>query len=77
MEGWRERKREKEKRERKRHLEGKDRQISEFEGSLIYRVSSRTAGAIQRNSVSKREKERQRQRDRETETEMTDLRKEN
>jgi hypothetical protein len=29
------------------------RQISEFETSLVYQVSSRTARAIQRNSVSK------------------------
>jgi hypothetical protein len=29
------------------------RQISEFEASLVYKVSSRTARAIQRNSVSK------------------------
>jgi hypothetical protein len=28
-------------------------QISEFEGSLVYKVSSRTARAIQRNPVSK------------------------
>jgi hypothetical protein len=30
--------------------------ISEFEASLAYKVSSRTAGAIQRNSVSKKKK---------------------
>jgi hypothetical protein len=34
-------------------LEGRGRQISEFKASLIYRVSSRTARATQRNSVSK------------------------
>jgi hypothetical protein len=34
-------------------LGGRDRQISEFEASLVYRVSSRTARAIQRNPVSK------------------------
>jgi hypothetical protein len=32
---------------------GKGRQISEFEESLVYRVSSRTARAIQRNPVLK------------------------
>ena len=32
---------------------GKGRRISEFEASLVYRVSSRTARAIQRNPVSK------------------------
>jgi hypothetical protein len=31
---------------------GRGRQISEFEASLVYRVSSRTARAIQRNPVS-------------------------
>jgi hypothetical protein len=36
------------------HLGGRDRQISEFEASLVYRVSSRTARAIQRNPVSKK-----------------------
>jgi hypothetical protein len=37
-------------------LGGRDRWISEFEGSLVYRVSSRTARAIQRNPVSKIQK---------------------
>jgi hypothetical protein len=35
---------------------GRGRQISEFEASLIYKVSSRTARAIQRNPVSKKKK---------------------
>ena len=36
-------------------LGGRGRQISEFEASLVYRVSSRTtARAIQRNRVSKK-----------------------
>jgi hypothetical protein len=39
-------------------LEGKDRQISEFEDSLVYRVSSRTARATQRNPVSKNQKKK-------------------
>jgi hypothetical protein len=34
-------------------LGGKGRWISEFEASLVYRVSSRTARAIQRNPISK------------------------
>jgi hypothetical protein len=34
-------------------LGGRDRQISEFEASLVYRVSSRTARATQRNPVLK------------------------
>jgi hypothetical protein len=32
-------------------LEGRGRKISEFEASLVYKVSSRTARAIQRNRV--------------------------
>jgi hypothetical protein len=35
-------------------LGGRGRWISEFEASLAYRVSSRTARAIQRNSVSEK-----------------------
>jgi hypothetical protein len=34
------------------HLGGRSRRISEFEASLVYRVSSRTARATQRNPVS-------------------------
>jgi hypothetical protein len=34
-------------------LGGRGRQISEFEASLVYKVSSRTARAIQRNPVWK------------------------
>jgi hypothetical protein len=37
-------------------LGGRGKWISEFEGSLVYRVSSRTARAIQRNPVSKNQK---------------------
>jgi hypothetical protein len=36
--------------------EARGRQISEFEASLVYRVSSRTAKATQRNPVSKKQK---------------------
>jgi hypothetical protein len=32
----------------------RDRQISEFKASLVYRVSSRTARATQRNPVSEK-----------------------
>jgi hypothetical protein len=35
-------------------LEGRGRRISEFEASLVYRVSSRTARATQRNPVLKK-----------------------
>jgi hypothetical protein len=37
-------------------LGGRGRQISEFEASLVYKVSSRTARAIQRNPVWERKK---------------------
>jgi hypothetical protein len=37
-------------------LGGRGRRISEFEASLVYRVSSRTARAIQRNPVSKKKR---------------------
>jgi ribosomal protein L12E/L44/L45/RPP1/RPP2 len=37
-------------------LGGRGRQISEFEASLVYRVSSRAAIAIQRNPVLKNQK---------------------
>jgi hypothetical protein len=37
-------------------LGGRGRQISEFEASLVYKVSSRTARDIQRNPVSKKKK---------------------
>jgi hypothetical protein len=35
-------------------LGGRGRRISEFEASLVYKVSSRTARVIQRNPVSKK-----------------------
>jgi hypothetical protein len=38
-------------------LGGRRRRISEFEASLVYKVSSRTARAIQRNPVLEKEKE--------------------
>jgi hypothetical protein len=38
-------------------LGGRGRWISEFKVSLVYRVSSRTARATQRNPVSKNNKE--------------------
>jgi hypothetical protein len=37
-------------------LGGRGKRISEFKASLVYRVSSRTAMAIQRNPVSEKEK---------------------
>jgi hypothetical protein len=38
-------------------LGGRGRQISEFQASLVYRVSSRTARATQRNPVSNKTKQ--------------------
>jgi hypothetical protein len=43
------------------HLGGRGRQIPEFEASLVYRVSSRTARATQRNPVSKKQTNKQTQ----------------
>jgi hypothetical protein len=40
------------------HLGGGGRRISEFEACLVYRVSSRTARAIQRNPVLKNQKKK-------------------
>jgi hypothetical protein len=44
-------------------LGGRGRQISEFEASLVYKVSSRTARAIQRNPVSKKPKKKKKKKD--------------
>jgi hypothetical protein len=41
------------------HSRGKGQQISEFEASLVYKVSSRTARATQRNPDSKKQKQNQ------------------
>jgi hypothetical protein len=38
---------------------GRGRQISEFKATLVYRVSSRAARAIQRNPVSKKKNKKQ------------------
>jgi hypothetical protein len=43
-------------------LGGRGRRISEFEASLVYRVSSRTARATQRNPVLKNQKKEKRKR---------------
>ena len=40
---------------------GRSRQISEIEPSQVYKVSSRTSRAIQRNPVSKKQKQKQQQ----------------
>jgi hypothetical protein len=46
-------------------LGGRGRRISEFEASLVYRVSSRTARTTQRNRVSEKEKKRREEKRRE------------
>jgi hypothetical protein len=43
-------------------LGGRGRLISEFKASLVYKVSSRTARAIQRNPVSKIKKKKKKKR---------------
>jgi hypothetical protein len=40
---------------------GRGRQISEFEASLVYRVSSRIVRATQRNPVSEKQQQQQQQ----------------
>jgi hypothetical protein len=40
------------------HSGGRGRQISKFEASLVYKMSSRKARAIQRNPVSKHQKKK-------------------
>jgi hypothetical protein len=44
------------------HLESRGRQVSEFEASLVYRASSRTARDTQRNPVSKEKKRKEKKR---------------
>jgi hypothetical protein len=46
-------------------LGGRGRWISEFESSLVYRVSSRTARATQKNPVLKKERKRKRKKKKE------------
>jgi hypothetical protein len=48
-------------------LGGRSRHISEFEASLVYRKSSRTARATQRNPVLKKEKEKGKEKKKENE----------
>jgi hypothetical protein len=43
-------------------LGGRGRRISEFEAILVYRVSSRTAKATQKNPVSREKKKRKKER---------------
>jgi hypothetical protein len=52
-------------------LGGRDRWISEFKASLVYRVSSRTAKATQRNPVSKTKQNKTKQNKTKTKTKTT------
>jgi hypothetical protein len=45
-------------------LGGRGRQISEFEASLVYKVSSRTARATQKNPVLKKKKKKRKEKKR-------------
>jgi hypothetical protein len=58
-------------------LEGRDRRISVFEASLVYRVSSRTARGTQRNPVSKnlKKKEEEEEEEEKEEKEKEKIRK--
>jgi hypothetical protein len=53
-------------------LGGRGRGISEFEASLVYRVSSRTARAVQRNPVSKNKRKKKKKK-KEFEANLRDL----
>jgi hypothetical protein len=50
---------------------GRGRWISEFEASLVYKVSSRTARAIQRNPVSKNQKTQKKKKKKKTPENLT------
>jgi hypothetical protein len=50
-------------------LGGRGRRSSEFEASLVYRVSSRTAKATQRNPVSKNQTKKKKKKKKERERE--------
>jgi hypothetical protein len=56
-------------------LGGRDRWISEFEASLVYKVSSRTARATQRNPVSKNKNKNKNQGLHEFQRQMDEIRK--
>jgi hypothetical protein len=55
-------------------LGGRSRRISEFEASLVYKVSSRTAKATQRNPVSKKPKTKKKKKKKKKEKENSGLR---
>jgi hypothetical protein len=49
------------------------RQISEFEASLVYKVSSRTARAIQRNPVLKNQEKKKKKKKKKTKESVASL----
>jgi hypothetical protein len=57
-------------------LGGRGRQISEFEASLVYKVSSRTARATQRNPVLKNKKQASKQANKQTKKQKQKRKKE-
>jgi ribosomal protein L12E/L44/L45/RPP1/RPP2 len=57
-------------------LGGRGTQISEFVASLVYKVSSRTARAIQRNPVSKKKKTKNKQTNKQTKNKKEEEEKE-
>jgi hypothetical protein len=52
-------------------LGGRGRRISEFKDSLVYKVSSRTARATQRNPVLKKKKKKKEEEEEEEEEEAS------
>jgi hypothetical protein len=54
-------------------LGGKDRQISELEARLVYRLSSRTARAIWRNPVLKNKTKQQPKQNKQTNKQRLDI----
>jgi 2,3-bisphosphoglycerate-independent phosphoglycerate mutase len=52
-------------------LGGRDRQICEFEASLVYRVSSRTARVTERNPVSEKTKNKKQKKNQQQQQNMT------
>jgi hypothetical protein len=54
-------------------LGGRGRQISEFEASLVYRASSRTARTTQRNPVLKNQKKKKKKKRKESPLQLREL----
>jgi hypothetical protein len=54
------------------NLRGRVRRISEFKASLVYKVSSTTGRATQRNPVSKKKKKKKKKRKKKRESERNE-----